>query len=573
MNSQPEEPIRAMNPGETRAIIRPDGGTGRRRAPLRLALAVLLVAAAAQVPSRASPVDAGAAPLSMPGRVVARESALLRAVYAGRADQPLWSDRGRLTTQGAQLADILLSVDRYGLQSSDYAAGPIAAERRRLEAAGAQSAAQWIPLDLMLSRAAIRLVTHLHFGRVDPRAAGFELGKPRGELDVAATVAALASAADVSAGLSAVEPNFHHYRLLESSLGRYRQLAADRTLTRLPPLPRRTLRLGDSYAGAAALRRLLSALGDLPGAWEQASSQSDLLDAALIDALTRFQARNALTADGELGKHTFAVLTAPLSQRVRQIELTLERWRWLPEFHAPPIIVNIPQFRLFAFPTVADRVQGMLQMPVIVGQTYPRTRTPVFIGQMKYVIFRPYWDVPYSITVREMLPAIRKHADYLQKNQLEIVRGESDEGAVVPPSPAAFAALAAGQLRLRQRPGEDNALGLVKFIFPNAHNVYLHSTPAHQLFLQSRRAFSHGCIRVSDPVALARYVLRNGPGVWDDERILAAMNGPDSTRIILPSPIPVMILYGTAEATEAGPILFFEDIYGHDRKLAALLRE
>ncbi len=509
----------------------------------------------------------------MPGRVVAHESALLRAVYAGRADQPLWSDRGRLTKQGAQLADILRSVDRYGLQSSDYAAEPIAAERRRLEAAGARSAAQWIPLDLMLSRAAIRLVTHLHFGRVDPRAAGFELSKPRSELDVAATVAALASAADVTAGLSAVEPNFYHYRLLESALGRYRQLAADQSLARLPPLPRRTLRLGDPYAGAPALRRLLSALGDLPGAWKQASSRSEILDAELIDALTRFQARNGLTADGELGRHTFAVLTTPLSQRVRQIELTLERWRWLPVFHAPPIIVNIPQFRLFAFPTVADRVQGMLQMPVIVGQTYPRTRTPVFIGQMKYVIFRPYWDVPYSITMREMLPAIRKHADYLQKNQLEIVRGESDEGAVVPPSPAAFAALAAGQLRLRQRPGEDNALGLIKFIFPNAHNVYLHSTPAHQLFLQSRRTFSHGCIRVSDPVALARYVLRNGPGVWDDERIVAAMHGPDSTRIILPSPIPVMVLYGTAEATEAGPILFFEDIYGHDRKLAALLRE
>lgn len=571
-----------MNPGETPPLSRSTGRVRRRGAPLRLALLVAVVAAPAQIPSHAFTVNENAALRAdfdaaarkpMPGRVVAHESALLQAVYAGRAERPLWSDHGRLTKQGSQLADILLSVDRYGLKASDYAAERIAAERGRLEAADARSAAQWIPLDLMLSHAAIRLVTHLHFGRIDPRAAGFELSKPRSDLDVVATVVALASAADVAAGLSAVEPHFYHYRLLETALGRYRQLAADRNLPRLPPLPRRTLRLGDPYAGAAALRRLLSALGDLPAASAQASSQSEILDAALIDALKQFQARNALTADGALGKRTFAVLTTPLSQRVRQIELTLERWRWLPAFDAPPIIVNIPQFRLFAFPTVEDRVAGMLQMPVIVGQTYPRTRTPVFVGQMKYVIFRPYWDVPYSITLREMLPEIRKRADYLEKNQLEIVRGESDEGAVIPPSPAAFAALAAGQLRLRQRPGEDNALGLIKFIFPNAHNVYMHSTPAHRLFLQSRRAFSHGCIRVSDPVALARYVLRNGPGVWDDARIVAAMNGPDSTRITLPSPIPVMILYGTAEATEAGPILFFEDIYGHDRKLAALLRE
>ncbi len=569
-----------MIPGAASAPCRPAGRAQRRRTLLPLGLLVL--AAAAHSAPRASPsvepmppcgVKDAAARRPLRGRTVAHETALLRAVYAGRADRPLWSDDQRLTRQGVQLAGILLSVDRYGLRASDYAAAQIAAQRGRLEAADARSAAQWLALDLMLSRAAIRLVSHLHFGRIDPRAAGFELGGRRGAFDVAATVDGLASGADVAAGLAAVEPHFYHYRLLETALARYRQLAADPGLTRLPPLPRRTLRLNDRYAGAAALRRLLSALGDLPAGSAQASSQSEILDAALVDALQRFQARNGLAADGALGTRTFAELATPLSQRVRQMELTLERWRWLPAFHAPPIIVNIPQFRLFAFPTVEDRVQGMLQMPVIVGQTYPRTRTPVFIGEMRYVIFRPFWDVPRSITLREMLPAIRRHADFLAKNHLELVRGESDTGAVVPPSPAAFAALAAGRLRLRQRPGEDNALGLVKFIFPNAHNVYMHSTPAHRLFLQSRRAFSHGCIRVADPVALARYVLRNGPGVWDDARIVAAMNGPDSTRVMLPSPIPVMILYGTAEATEAGPILFFEDIYGHDRKLAALLRE
>jgi murein L,D-transpeptidase YcbB/YkuD len=316
---------------------------------------------------------------------------------------------------------------------------------------------------------------------------------------------------------------------------------------------------------------LLVAEGDLSEPGGDVADASQTLDAAVVEALKHFQDRHGLTADGTLGASTFAALTTPMAQRVRQIELTLERWRWLPAFDAPPIIVNIPEFRLFAFDTTADRVASILQMPVIVGQTYPSKRTPIFVGDLKYVAFRPYWDIPRSITVHEMLPAIRAHSDYLQRNHLEIVRGESDDAAVMQPTPETIAALAAGQLRLRQRPGDDNALGLIKFLFPNTHNVYMYSTPAHQLFLASRRAFSHGCIRVSDPTALAAYVLRNAGAPWDRTQIDAAMHDTKSLRVELREPIRVMILYGTAMATEAGPVQFFDDIYGHDRKLEALL--
>jgi murein L,D-transpeptidase YcbB/YkuD len=316
---------------------------------------------------------------------------------------------------------------------------------------------------------------------------------------------------------------------------------------------------------------LLVAEGDLAEADGASAAGTALFDSTLSAALTRFQDRHGLSADGALGGATLAALTTPMAVRVRQIELTLERWRWLPAFGAPPIIVNIPEFRLFAFNTTADRVASILQMPVIVGQAYVAKRTPVFVGDLKYVVFRPYWDVPRSITVREMLPAIRARADYLDHNHLQIVAGAGDDAKVVEATPEALAALAAGRLRLRQEPGDDNALGLVKFLFPNSHNVYMHSTPAHQLFLASRRAFSHGCIRVSDPVALATYVLRNAPGEWDSQRIEDAMHAPKPTRVELRDPIPVMILYGTAMATEAGPVQFFEDIYGHDRKLESLL--
>jgi murein L,D-transpeptidase YcbB/YkuD len=339
----------------------------------------------------------------------------------------------------------------------------------------------------------------------------------------------------------------------------------------LPSFGKRSVHAGEGYVGVPALRRLLIALEDMAAVATPATVASSRLDSELVAGIKHFQARHGLTADGSLGAQTYLELTTPLALRVRQIELTLERWRWLPTFDSPPIIVNIPQFRLYAFATAEDRALNALQMPVIVGQAYPRTQTPVFVGDLRYVIFRPYWDVPRSIVLREMLPRIQADIGYLPRNHLELVNGQSDSGPVVLPTRDAVAALAAGALRLRQRPGDDNALGLVKFVFPNTHDVYMHGTPARQLFLQSRRAFSHGCIRVNDPVALAQYVLRNTAGNWDEAKVTAAMQSNTPLRVEIKQPIRVMILYGTAVATEAGATDFFDDIYGQDRRLETLL--
>ena len=415
------------------------------------------------------------------------------------------------------------------------------------------------------------MISHLHYGRVNPHAAGFEIADSREDLDVAAAVEAIAGGANVSDVAAGAEPHFYHYALPKSALSRYRSLANDPSLTKLPAIGNRSIHPGEVYAGAAQLRQLLKAEGDLPEQAGDLTASDQMLDGALVAAIQHFQDRHGLADDGALGASTYAALSTPMAQRVRQIELTLERWRWLPAFDPPPIIVNIPEFRLFAFNTTADRVASILQMPVIVGQTYPGKRTPVFVGDLRFMIFRPYWDIPRSIMLREMLPQIRADPNYLQTNSLEIVRGEGDDAPIIDPTPETIEALAAGRLRLRQRPGEDNALGLIKFMFPNAHNVYLHSTPAHQLFLASRRAFSHGCIRVSDPAALAAYVLRNAADPWNNERIDAAMHGARSLRAELRIPIHVMILYGTAMASEAGPVPFFDDIYGHDRNLEILL--
>jgi len=393
------------------------------------------------------------------------------------------------------MAQVLRAADTFGLRPQDYQGAWCCSTLTPAD--GGASAAQY---EGSVSAAVTRFLNDVHFGRVDPRTAGFNLGSPRPPLNIPVLLAQLQTTDDVQRVIASVEPQFLHYQLLKQALARYRLLAA----------------------GAAT-----------PTADEQRS--------------------------------------APFPPRIRQIELTLERWRWLPVFDTPPIIVNIPQFRLFAFHSTQDRKSQILQMDVIVGRTFPKMQTPVFIADMRYLVFRPYWDVPFSITQREMLPAIRANPDYLAHEHLELVNGPGDDAPAVAPSPAAIASLAAGKLRLRQRPGPDNALGLVKFMLPNAYNVYLHSTPAHQLFLRPRRAFSHGCIRVSDPVSLATFVLRNTPGQWTPQAIESAMQGADNMRVSLDRPIRVLILYGTALATEDGPVVFFDDLYGHDRKLEKLL--
>ncbi|HUN75941.1 MAG TPA: L,D-transpeptidase family protein [Steroidobacteraceae bacterium] len=493
----------------------------------------------------------------------------LQSLYSRSADSPLWSGEDGPTPQAVELLAALRAVDTYGLRPEDYVPQATAQVSGMPETPPRDAAARRAWSDVELSAAALRLVSDLHFGRIEPQQAGFQLDTPRQPFDLAAAVQRLAGAEGVARVLESVEPQFYHYKLLEIALRRYRGLA-QRTGPTVLPAPRKSVRLGDTYAGAPALRRLLTAVGDLPAASGPGSSDL-VVDAALASAIARFQTRHGLNPDGVLGKTTYAALAIPPAQRVRQIELTLERWRWLPAFDTPPIIVNIPEFRLFAFQSTADRKASILQMDVIVGKSYRRFQTPVFAADMKYVVFRPYWDIPYSIMLREMLPRIRANPAYLAQQHLEIVAGQTDAARPLPPTSSNIELLAAGKLRLRQQPGADNALGLIKFMLPNHYNVYLHATPAHNLFKESRRAFSHGCIRVSDPVALAEHVLRNAAGEWTRERIQAAMSGSTTQRTNLVKPIRVMILYGTVLATESGDVLFFDDIYGGDRKLEALL--
>jgi len=492
-------------------------------------------------------------------------SEALQSLYSDLADAPVWSRQGNATPQAQALLLELQNAQAYGLEPKDYQGNEIGQLLNGSPGSGAADDERWALFDVKLSAAALRFISDVHYGRVSPEATGFKLREDRPPFDLAAAIKNLAMTPDVVHALASAEPAFYHYGLLKEALGRYLKLAQQGDVAELPPPPAR-LKIGDTYVGAPVLRRMLSTMGDLPPA--DTPAPTDLtFDANLSVGVRNYQVRHGLASDGLLGNTTLAALRTPPAQRIRQITLTLERWRWLTPFKTPPIIVNIPQFRLFAFSTTEDRAADILQMDVIVGRTYPQAQTPVFEGDMRYVILRPYWDVPYSITQHEMLPKIRANPAYLNAQHLEIASGPDDSSPALPPTPENLTALAAGKLRLRQQPGEDNALGLVKFIFPNNYNVYLHSTPAHSLFKEPVRAFSHGCIRVSDPLALATMVLKDAPGNWTSEKIQAAMNGATSARIDLVRPINVLILYATALATEAGPVMFFDDIYGYDKIL------
>jgi murein L,D-transpeptidase YcbB/YkuD len=290
----------------------------------------------------------------------------------------------------------------------------------------------------------------------------------------------------------------------------------------------------------------------------------------VVEAVKSFQRRHGLEPDGVIGRDTVAALDVSLAQRVRQLELAMERMRWLPDMsERPSVFVNLPLFRLWA----SDPRTGEepVRMNVVVGKSVGHM-TPVFLDQMEYVIFRPYWNPPYSIIVNEIVPHARRDPGYLARENMEIVASGDDGAEALATTAENLSGVLAGRLRLRQKPGPRNSLGLAKFIFPNADNIYMHGTPAPQVFARARRDFSHGCIRLEDPARLAEWVLRDQPE-WTRAKIDAAMQGERPTRVNLKQKLSVVLFYDTVHVNSEGVVFFVSDIYGDDRQLDAVLAQ
>jgi murein L,D-transpeptidase YcbB/YkuD len=483
-------------------------------------------------------------------------------VSAGNADRTWLDAAGRPTRDAYEALTLLHNASAEGLDPADYQSGLLDSLAAALAQAAPAGAA--LRFDGMLTASMVRYMRDLHSGRVDPRSAGFRMPAPPDHHDFDSLLRDAVAHHRVRQAAEELAPPFVLYRALRDALTRYRSLAADPALGRFP-LPNRTLQPGDESAGVPELRRLLGALGDLTGdAVEPA--EAAVYDAPLAAAVRRFQTRHGIDADGIVGPQTRAALQVPLAARVRQIELALERLRWLPHPGDTRFVtVNIPMFHLWAWDSRPARTPS-LDMDVIVGRAL-NTQTPVFVEEMRSVIFRPYWNVPASIARHEIVPRIERDPAYLARQGMELVAGPGDDARVEPLTADAVERLKRGVLRVRQRPGPNNALGLVKFVFPNDENIYMHGTPAMDLFSRSRRDFSHGCVRVADPFALAEWVLKDRPE-WTRERIVAATEGRGPVRVDLPRPIQVILFYVTAAVMpEDGTVRFADDIYRHDVRL------
>jgi murein L,D-transpeptidase YcbB/YkuD len=418
--------------------------------------------------------------------------------------------------------------------------------------------------DLALTVSAMRYASDLHIGRLNPGSLHPRFDVEHEMDDLSSLLRKrLVEASDVSAVFAALEPPFEGYRQTLEALRAYIQAARADDGEMLPSTSK-PVDPGSLYPGMAQLSRFLRLTGDLPA---DASPAVDRYEGAIVDAVKHFQARHGLEPDGRIGAATLAELNTPFSRRVLQLQLTLERWRWVPhEFARPPVVVNIPEFVLRA---LSPSFRTELEMKVVVGGAY-RHQTPVFGADMKNVIFRPYWNVPLSIQRAEIVPKIKRDRSYLEKNRYEVVTSREQFVTAGVIDDSTLADLRAGRLLIRQIPGRKNSLGAVKFLFPNQHNVYLHDTPATELFSKSRRDFSHGCIRVEKPQQLAEWVLRND-AQWPPERIAEAMSGTKTLQVNLTTPIPVLIVYATAVVLNNSEVHFFRDIYKQDTEMEKLL--
>ena len=525
-------------------------------------IAALSIFAGAQTPMRIQSIVTAGALNSMRWPRFSDYRVWLRNVYEPAGYAPIWLRRNLPSPQALVMIKRFRDAGQKGLEPEDYDASRWESRIQALSNSDADPAA----FDVALTVSAMRYISDLHIGRINPRHFNFGLEVDHKKYDLAHFVRErLLPATDVNALLDSVEPPFPGYRRTEQALSRYVELAAKDDGEKLPT-PRRPIEAGEDYQGLARLVRLLCLIGDLPP--DTKARDHHVYDPELAEGVKRFQRRHGLDADGRLGPATIKQLNVPLSDRIRQLQLTLERWRWLPsEFSAPPIIVNVPDFRL----RVLDAgYKVSFDMRVVVGKAL-RTQTPVFSRDMTFVVLRPYWNVPPSILRSEIIPAIKHDRDYVAKKNYEVTTSDGKVVASGSISDDVLAQLQSGKLTVRQKPGTANALGLVKLMFPNEYNVYLHSTPAPDLFVRTRRDFSHGCIRVEKPAELAAWVLRNNPG-WTLERVQEGMkNGPDNVTLTLSQRVPVFIVYGTALAYDNNEVHFYDDIYGHDTRLAQAL--
>lgn len=487
------------------------------------------------------------------GDATLAEPALLAALYAQRDHKPLWTDKDELKT----LTSAIAAVTGDGLLPEDYHLPALTALIAATDGRDPEQAAR---LDLVATDALARLAIHLHYGKTDPRAfdPNWNISAPTKPADFLKLVAEVTARDDMVAAAKDLAPHHWFYGQLKKALAAQRAYVAEGGWGTVDA--GETLKPGMTDPRVAGLRARLAASGEYTAT---TPADANLYDDDLAAAVKRFQELHGIDPDGAVGKRTVSELNIPAQQRVDQIRLNLERARWvLNQLGDEFIVVNISGFHLY----VIKGGVPVWDTRVVVGRTY--RQTPMFKSNMRTVVLNPTWTVPPTILKQDMLPKIARDPSYLASHNIAVVDAG---GAEVDPGTIDWQqARRRFPYNLVQRPGDDNSLGRVKFLFPNEHAVYLHDTPNRALFDRADRAASSGCIRVENPMALADYLLA-GDADWPKERVEEVLAAGQTQNIILKHTMPIVIMYWTAQLDRDGTMRFFPDLYSRDPPLLRAL--
>jgi L,D-transpeptidase YcbB len=493
----------------------------------------------------------------------------IKTFYDDRNNEIAWTRDGKPTPAAVGFMQAFSDAAQKGLNPEDYDASRWPTRVRALAPSAEDAVAQF---DVAMTVCVMRYISDLRIGRVNPSRFNFDINVAQKKYDLAEFVSDHAvDVTDVPKLIATVEPDSEPYRQTEEALVRYVDLAKTQEQEGNTPLSPVTAPLspGAAYADAPALLKRLELEGDIDADDVLDAPQPKVFNKLLSDGVKSYQHRHGITEDGKLTSQTVASLNVPLAQRVVQLQDSLERWRWLPDQYINPrLMVNLPEFVLRGY--TADH-QLDFTMKVVVGKVVGEHQTPVFAHMMRYLIFRPYWNVPVDIARKELVPHMHSNPRYLEGHNFEVV---NSKGQVLTSYTAKQ--VEQGGVMVREKPGPKNSLGLVKFMFPNQYDIYLHSTPATELFNRTRRDFSHGCVRVQKPEDLAAWLLDGQQGGnhqdWDLDTVHEAMtDGPDNHQVNLKTPVPIVIFYMTAEVEPDGHVHFFDDIYGYDDELNKVL--
>jgi murein L,D-transpeptidase YcbB/YkuD len=497
----------------------------------------------------------------------------LEQFYAERDYHAAWLDAAGLKPAAQALLEALRDASKEGLDPEDYPLTELEnALAELLYQAGSPTGmapAQAAALEIGLSRTALRFGRHLAEGRISPEDTGQSWFAPVNSDAWQPRLARMLAAASAAAVQTAAAPPQASYADLHHALERYLALNAQGGWEPIVAGDQ-TLEAGMQAEAVIHLRNRLEKSGDLLPEINRIAANSmslSLFDTAVARAVTAFQIRHGLTPDGKVGERTLAALNVPVERRIATLRANMERRRWTPRHPAPRYLrVNIPAFEL----EMVSEGQVIKTMPVVVGR--PRRPTPVLSGRMTYLELNPYWHIPPRIARKDILPKIQADPEYLFAHGIRVFSDWTDQARELDPHDVDWGRLTPASFgyKLRQDPAPFNALGQVKFIFPNTHSIYLHDTPAKSLFTKQHRSFSSGCVRVAEPQALTSLLLADRPA-WSRDRIAAVLASKKPTVVRLKTPLPVYLQYWTAWVDEAGRVHFREDIYGRDRALLKAL--